>query len=248
MNLLQGKNVLITGGSRGIGREIALQYINNGASIFNIDLEDGGALAEYKEQAAMHGAQAEFISANVAKEEEVHAAVAQIYQKVTKIDVLVNNAGITRDNLLFRMSADEWNSVLQVNLFSVFLLSKEIGRRMIKQRAGTIINIASIVGIIGNGGQVNYSSSKAGVIGFTKSMAREVAARNVRVNAIAPGFIRTRMTDKLNDSQRDALSAQIPLGRIGDPDEVAKVALFLASDLASYLTGQVIHVTGGLGM
>ena len=248
MNLLQGKNVLITGGSRGIGREIALQYINNGASIFNIDLEDGGTLAEYKQQTALHSAQAEFISANVSKEEEVSAAVAQIYQKVEKIDVLVNNAGITRDNLLFRMSADEWNSVLQVNLFSVFLLSKEVGRRMIKQRAGTIINIASIVGIIGNGGQVNYSSSKAGVIGFTKSMAREVAARNVRVNAIAPGFIRTRMTDKLSDSQRDALSAQIPLGRIGDPDEVAKVALFLASDLASYLTGQVIHVTGGLGM
>ena len=168
--------------------------------------------------------------------------------RLEKIDVLVNNAGITRDNLLFRMTADEWNSVLSVNLTSVFYLSKKVGRAMIKQRSGAIVNVASIVGVIGNGGQVNYSSSKAGVIGFTKSMAREVSSRNVRVNAVAPGFIRTKMTDKLNDQQREALTTQIPLGRIGDPADVANATLFLASDLSSYLTGHVVHVTGGLGM
>ena len=248
MSLLSGKTALITGASRGIGKQIALQYAHHGASVFYIDLEDGGSLAEYADITAQHNAKAGFVVANVSNEQEVQKAVSTVYEQVDKIDILVNNAGITRDNLLFRMTVDEWNSVIQVNLSSVFLLSKEIGRRMIKQRSGVVINIASIVGIIGNGGQVNYSSSKAGVIGFTKSMAREVASRNVRVNAIAPGFIRTQMTDKLTDEQRSALTTQIPLGRIGDPDEVAKVALFLASDLASYLTGQVIHVTGGLGM
>lgn len=248
MSLLAGKTALITGASRGIGKEIALLYLQHGASVFYIDLEDGGSLPEYQEIAKKHNAKVGFVTANVSKEEDVQQAVKEVYEKAETVDVLVNNAGITRDNLLFRMTADEWNSVIQVNLSSVFFLSKEIGRRMIRQKSGAIINIASIVGIIGNGGQVNYSSSKAGVIGFTKSMAREVASRNVRVNAIAPGFIRTKMTDKLTDEQRTALTMNIPLGRIGDPEEVAKVALFLASDLASYLTGQVIHATGGLGM
>lgn len=247
MSLLSGKTALITGASRGIGKEIAILYLQHGASVFYIDLEDGGALDEFK-TLAKNNAKVGFCAANVSKEEEVQRAIKEVYEQVESVDVLVNNAGITRDNLLFRMSADEWNSVIQVNLSSVFLLSREIGRRMIRQKSGAVINIASIVGIIGNGGQVNYSASKAGVIGFTKSMAREVASRNVRVNAIAPGFIRTKMTDKLTEEQRNALQVNIPLGRIGDPDEVAKVALFLASDLASYLTGQVIHVTGGLGM
>lgn len=248
MNLLEGKTALITGASRGIGKQIALQYLSHGASVYYIDLEDGGSLSEYVECAAQHNATAGFVAANVSDAQEVQKAVASVYEQAKKIDILVNNAGITRDNLLFRMSVDEWNSVLQVNLSSVFYLSQEVGRRMIRQRSGSIINIASIVGIIGNGGQVNYSASKAGVIGFTKSMAREVASRNVRVNAIAPGFIATKMTDSLTDVQRSALTTQIPLGRIGEPEEVGKVALFLASDLASYLTGQVIHVTGGLGM
>ncbi|HKJ86633.1 MAG TPA: SDR family oxidoreductase, partial [Spirochaetia bacterium] len=164
------------------------------------------------------------------------------------LDTLVNNAGITRDNLLFRMTAKEWNDVISVNLTSAFLTSKLVVRQMAKQRSGSVINVASIVGIIGNAGQVNYSASKAGMIGLTKSMAREVAARNVRINAVAPGFINTKMTQSLNEEQQNALKTQIPMGRIGEPEEVAKAIVFLASDLASYLTGQVIHVTGGLGM
>ena len=248
MNLLNGKVALITGGSRGIGREMVLLFLKNGASVYYFDLAEGDELAEYQQVAKEHDVSVEFMAANVAEEQSVNDAVDAVYKKSETIDILVNNAGITRDNLLFRMSVEEWSSVLSVNLTSVFHLSKKVGRGMIRQRSGSIVNVASIVGIIGNGGQVNYSSSKAGVIGFTKSMAREVAARNVRVNAVAPGFIRTKMTDKLTDEQKTVLTSQIPLGRIGDPEEVAKATLFLASDLASYLTGHVIHVTGGLGM
>lgn len=246
--LLEGKKALITGGSRGIGREIVLAFLNEGASVWFIDLAEGESLAEYQEIASRHGQTAAFKEANVADEASVTAAVEQVLAESRGIDLLVNNAGITRDNLLFRMTADEWNSVIAVNLTSAFYISKLVVRQMAKQRSGSVINIASIVGIIGNGGQANYSASKAGMIGLTKSMAREVAARNVRVNAIAPGFINTRMTEKLNEEQQNVLKAQIPMGRIGDPQEVAKVVLFLASDLASYVTGQVVHVTGGLGM
>ena len=248
MSLLKNKIALITGGSRGIGREMVLLFLQNGASVYYFDLEEGSELSEYQKVASAHGCAVKFIAVNVAEERSVDSAVDAIYKERDKIDILVNNAGITRDNLLFRMTTEEWNSVLSVNLSSVFFLSKKVGRGMIRQREGAIVNVASIVGIIGNGGQVNYSSSKAGVIGFTKSMAREVAIRNVRVNAVAPGFIRTKMTDKLTEDQKTALTSQIPLGRIGDPQEVAKATLFLASDLASYLTGHVVHVTGGLGM
>lgn len=246
--LLEGKKALVTGGSRGIGREIVLKFLDEGASVWYIDIAEGESLAEYQERAKKHGATATFKEANVADEESVSAAVNEILSEADGLDVLVNNAGITRDNLLFRMSAKEWNDVLSVNLTSAFYISKLVVRQMAKQRSGSVINVASIVGIIGNAGQVNYSASKAGMIGLTKSMAREVAARNVRINAVAPGFINTRMTQELTDEQKSALTTQIPMGRIGDPDEVAKAILFLASDLASYLTGQVIHVTGGLGM
>ena len=248
MKLLDKKRALVTGGSRGIGREIALQFLHQGASLYYVDIEEGNSKSEYQAIAAKHGAEVYFATLNVADEQQVGVVLQEILEKSGGIDILVNNAGITRDNLLFRMSAQEWSDVITVNLTSIFYISKIIGRAMIKQRGGAIINVASIVGIIGNGGQTNYSASKAGVVGFTKSMAREVASRNVRVNAVAPGFIKTKMTDKLNEEQQKALTTQIPLGRIGDPDEVAKVALFLASDMASYLTGQVIHVTGGLGM
>ena len=246
--LLEGKKALVTGGSRGIGREIVLAFLKEGASVWYVDLAEGDSLAEYTEIASANGAKVSFRECNVANEESVGTAIGEILSESDGLDILVNNAGITRDNLLFRMSAQEWNDVLSVNLTSVFLISKLVLRQMARQRSGSVINVASIVGMIGNGGQTNYSASKAGLIGFTKSASREVAARNVRVNAVAPGFINTKMTEALNEEQQNALKQQIPMGRIGDPEEVAKVILFLASDLASYLTGQVIQITGGLGM
>jgi len=246
--LLEGKKALVTGGSRGIGREIVLAFLKEGASVWYVDIAEGDSLAEYTAIASANGAKVSYKECNVASEESVGTSVGEILSESDGLDVLVNNAGITRDNLLFRMSAQEWNDVLSVNLTSAFLISKLVLRQMARQRSGSVINVASIVGIIGNGGQTNYSASKAGLIGFTKSSSREVAARGVRVNAVAPGFINTRMTQALTEEQRLALTQQIPMGRIGDPEEVAKVILFLASDLASYLTGQVIQITGGLGM
>lgn len=246
--LLEGKKAMVTGGSRGIGREIVLAFLNEGASVWYVDIAEGDSLAEYTAIASANGAKVSYKECNVANEESVGTAVGEILSESDGLDVLVNNAGITRDNLLFRMSAQEWSDVLSVNLTSAFLISKLVLRQMARQRSGSVINVASIVGIIGNGGQTNYSASKAGLIGFTKSSSREVAARGVRVNAVAPGFINTKMTQALTEEQRLALTQQIPMGRIGDPEEVAKVILFLASDLASYLTGQVIQITGGLGM
>jgi len=246
--LLEGKKALVTGGSRGIGREIVRAFLKEGASVWYVDLAEGNSLAEYTEVASANGAKVAFKECNVADEESVGTAIGEILSESDGLDILVNNAGITRDNLLFRMSAQEWNDVLSVNLTSAFLISKLVLRQMAKQRSGSVINVASIVGIIGNGGQTNYSASKAGLIGFTKSSSREVAPRNVRVNAVAPGFINTKMTEALNEEQQNALKQQIPMGRIGEPEEVAKVVLFLASDLASYITGQVIQITGGLGM
>ncbi len=246
--MLQGQTALITGGSRGIGREIVLKLLHNGASVYYIDLNPGDSLEEYKEIAEQHGSTVVYKEGNVADEPTITAVVEEIISEVDGIDILINNAGITRDGLIFRMSSKDWNDVLNINLNSAFYISKVVANHMIKRRTGSIINIASIVGVIGNAGQTNYSASKAGMIGLTKSLAREVAGRNVRVNAVAPGFIDTVMTQKLNDEQRKALTQQIPMGRIGEPEEVAKVVLFLASDLASYLTGQVIHITGGMGM
>lgn len=246
--LLEGKKALVTGGSRGIGREIVLAFLAEGASVWYVDIAEGDSLAEYRQRVAQTGATVAFKECNVANEESVGAAVGEILAESGGLDILVNNAGITRDNLLFRMTVKEWSDVLTVNLTSAFLVSKLVLRHMAKQRSGSVINISSIVGIIGNGGQTNYSASKAGMIGFTKSSAREVAMRNVRVNAVAPGFINTKMTQALNEEQQNALKQQIPMGRIGEPEEVAKAVLFLASDLSSYLTGQVLQVTGGLGM
>jgi 3-oxoacyl-[acyl-carrier protein] reductase len=247
--LVQGKIFLFTGGAQGIGREMVLIFLRNGASVWYIDLQQGDSLAEYQEIAKKNGAQAVFRQGNVADEEGITAVAKEILKESGGIDILVNNAGITRDGLSFRMSAKDWNDVITINLTSAFYLSKVVVQDMfMKKRPGSVVNVASIVGVIGNGGQVNYSASKAGLIGFTKSLAREVASRNIRVNAIAPGFIQTKMTDKLNDEQRKALSAQIPMGRLGQPEDVAKAALFLACDLSSYITGHVVHVTGGLGM
>jgi 3-oxoacyl-[acyl-carrier protein] reductase len=247
--LVQGKNVLITGGAQGIGREMVLIYLRNGASVWYIDLQKGDFFEEYEKIAQEKGVSIAFREGNVADEEGITAVAKDILKDSGGIDILVNNAGITRDGLSFRMSAKDWNDVISINLTSAFYLSKVVVQDMfMKKRAGAVVNVASIVGVIGNGGQVNYSASKAGLIGFTKSLAREVASRNIRVNAVAPGFIRTKMTDKLNEDQRKALIAQIPMVRLGLPEDVAKAALFLSCDLSSYITGHVVHVTGGLGM
>ncbi len=246
--LLKDKKALVTGGARGIGKEIVTCFLKEGASVYFIDLEEGEFMSEYKALAEKNRQTVAFRKGNVASEEEITQTVQDIMKESGSIDILVNNAGITRDNLFFRMSAQEWNDVLSINLSSAFYISKVISRQMAKQRSGAIINIASIVGVIGNAGQANYSASKAGMIGLTKSLAREIGSRGVRVNAVAPGFIKTAMTDKLNDTQKEALLTQIPMDRLGEPSEVASVVLFLASDLASYITGQVIQITGGMGM
>ncbi len=246
--LVKGKTALVTGGARGIGRKIVEKLMENGASVHYIDLQEADSLAEYRHMAGNLGVEVAFHEGNVADEEQITSLVEGIIKETGGLDIVVNNAGITRDGLIFRMSAKDWSDVLSVNLTSAFYISKVVSRHMIKARAGSIINVASIVGVIGNGGQTNYSASKAGLIGFTKSLAREIAGRGVRVNAVAPGFIQTPMTDKLTEDQRTALLTQIPMARLGQPEEVAKVILFLASELASYLTGQVIHITGGMGM
>jgi 3-oxoacyl-[acyl-carrier protein] reductase len=246
--LLEGKTALITGGARGIGREIIRRFIQEGANIYYIDLEEGDSLSEYQNWAREKGLSVEFRAANVSDEEEISSVVSDILKEPNGLDILVNNAGITRDGLIFRMKSQDWLSVLSVNLTSAFYISKLVSRHLIQRKGGAIINMASIVGVIGNGGQCNYSASKAGLIGLTKSLARELGSRNVRVNAVAPGYIQTKMTDELKDAQKEALNSQIPMGRIGLPEEVAKAVLFLASDLSSYITGHVLHVTGGLGM
>jgi 3-oxoacyl-[acyl-carrier protein] reductase len=247
--LVKGKTMLVTGGGRGIGKEMVELFLKNGASVWYIDLEQGEFFGGYEKLAAEHGGKVAFRKGNVADEAEITTVLKDILKESGGIDILINNAGITRDGLFFRMSAKDWQDVLTINLTSAFYISKVVVQDMfMKKRPGAVVNVASIVGVIGNGGQCNYSASKAGLIGFTKSLAREVASRNIRVNAIAPGFIMTKMTEKLNDEQKQALFSQIPMGRFGTPEEVAKVTLFLASDLASYVTGQVIHITGGLGM
>jgi 3-oxoacyl-[acyl-carrier protein] reductase len=246
--LLEGKTALVTGGSRGIGRGIVIRLLQEGANVYYIASKAGEHYQEYTRIAEEKGVQVFFKEGNVADEETITATVREILEESGGIDILVNNAGITRDGLIFRMSEKDWNDVLSVNLTGAFHMCRAVARSMIKNRVGSIINITSIVGLVGNGGQTNYSASKAGLIGLTKSLARELASRNVRANAIAPGYIQTDMTEGLNDQQRETLVAQIPMARIGTPEEVAKVVVFLGSDLSSYVTGQVLHVTGGLGM
>jgi 3-oxoacyl-[acyl-carrier protein] reductase len=246
--LLSGKTALVTGGARGIGKEIVVALLTEGASVYFIDINESEHMDEYEKLAGEKGVSLVFKKGNVADEEEISGVVNEILGEAGQLDVLVNNAGITRDGLIFRMSAKDWNDVLSINLTSAFYISKLLARHMMKSRNGSIINISSIVGVMGNGGQSNYSASKAGLIGLTKSLARELGSRNVRVNAVAPGFIQTAMTDKLNEDQREALKAQIPMARLGRPSEVASAVTFLASDMASYITGHVLHITGGLGM
>ncbi|MBM7556591.1 3-oxoacyl-[acyl-carrier-protein] reductase [Halanaerobacter jeridensis] len=247
---IEDKVAIITGSSRGIGREIALKFAANGAKIvvnYPVDGEAENAEAVVDEIKDL-SAEAIAVKADVTDSEEVTALIKETRKEFDKIDILVNNAGITRDKLLMRMREKDWDSVLDVNLKGAFNTTKAVSRVMMKQREGTIINIASVVGLMGNAGQANYSASKAGLIGFTKSVAREMAKRNITVNAVAPGFIETAMTDELSDDVIEEMTANIPLEDLGQPEDVADTVLFLASDAAKYITGEVIRVDGGMAM
>ena len=246
--LLAGKKAIVTGGARGLGKEIILSFLRQGARVHSIDLMESDTADEVEAVAAENEVSVEWHQADVTNEEQITAMIQGILSEEDGIDILVNNAGITRDKLVFRMTREDWEKVLTVNLTSVFMISKIVARDMAKRRSGSIVNMASIVGVIGNAGQTNYSASKAGLIGFTKSLAREIAARQVRVNAVAPGFIDTDMTRSLPEKVQEAYKAQIPMSRFGQANEVASVVTFLASDMASYLSGEVIKISGGMGM
>ena len=246
--LLSGKNCIVTGGSKGIGRAIVELFAREGAKVYYFSRSEADDPAALAAAAAEGGGSVKWLAVDVADEAKVNEAVEAVIAEAGAVDALVNNAGITRDGLVFRMSLEDWDAVLRTNLTSAFLVSRAVARHMIKRRAGSIVNMSSVVGIIGNGGQTNYSASKAGVIGFTKSLAREVGTRGVRVNAIAPGFIETAMTEKIPPEAKDKLKAGIPLGRTGKSEDVAAAALFLCSDLSSYVTGEILKVDGGMGM
>lgn len=249
MQLLQSKYALVTGATSGIGKQIAISFALQGAHVCAIGTSKEKADSFQKEisdlglQDRLH-----IRLCNVANQSEVKALFSDLLKQFPKLDIVVNNAGITKDGLLLRMSEADINTVLDVNLKSCFFISQEALRPMMKARSGRIINISSIVGLTGNAGQTNYSASKAGMIGFTKSLAKEVSSRNILVNAIAPGFIQTPMTNHLTEEQHKQALANIPLGRLGTGDDIANVALFLASDLAQYVTGQVLVVDGGLSL
>ncbi|HOP12736.1 3-oxoacyl-[acyl-carrier-protein] reductase [Lentimicrobium sp.] len=248
MKLLEGKTALVTGGARGIGKAIALKFAAEGANVAFSDLNyDDNAIALEKELTAM-GVKAKGYASDASSFEGSDKLINDVVNDFGRIDVLVNNAGITRDNLLMRMTEADWDLVIKVNLKSIFNMTKAVQKVMLKQRSGSIINMSSVVGLSGNAGQSNYSASKAGLVGFTKSMAQELGSRSIRCNAIAPGFIETDMTAKLPEDVRKAWIEGIPLRRGGKPEDVADVSLFLASDLSSYVTGQVISVCGGMHM
>ncbi len=246
MNIdLSDKVALVTGGSRGIGKAIGSHLARAGAKVALADVVDPTQIQASAEEI---GGGAIAVSADVTNPDDCGAAVSQVEEALGPIDVLVNNAGITRDGLLIRMNDADWSAVLDVNLKGVFNMTKAVARGMMKRRSGRVVNIASVVGITGTAGQANYSASKAGVIGFTKTVAKELASRGVLVNAVAPGFIDTDMTKALPESARETLLKLIPLSRLGSPDDVARAVLFLSSDLASYITGQVVVVDGGMVM
>jgi 3-oxoacyl-[acyl-carrier protein] reductase len=246
MKLLEGKTALITGASRGIGKAIALKFAKEGADIAVTNIFDDDEFKSTIKEIEALGVRARGYVFNVASFANSQEIINDILKDFTKIDILVNNAGITKDTLLMRMTEEQWDSVIAVNLKSVFNLTKAVLQPMLKQKGGSIINMSSVVGISGNAGQSNYSASKAGIIGFTKSIAKEVGSRSIRVNAIAPGFILTEMTDKLPEDVKTEWINKIPLRRGGTPDDVANTALYLASDLSSYVSGQTIHVCGGM--
>lgn len=245
---LEGKAAIVTGASRGIGREIALELARQGADVVvNYSGSEERANQVVEEIKAL-GRKAFAFQCNVANSESVASMVKETIDIFGKIDILVNNAGITRDNLLMRMKEDEWDDVININLKGVFLCTKAVTRQMMKQRNGRIINISSIVGVSGNPGQANYVAAKSGVIGLTKTTAKELSSRGITVNAIAPGFITTDMTDKLTDDVKEQMLKQIPLARFGEPADIANVVVFLASEDSRYMTGQTLHVDGGMVM
>jgi 3-oxoacyl-[acyl-carrier protein] reductase len=246
MKLLEGKNVIITGASRGIGRGIAKIFAEQGANVaFTYSSSEGPAI-ELEKELAGTGVKAKAYKSNAASFSEADKLVATILEDFGGIDVLINNAGITKDNLLMRMSEEDFDAVIEVNLKSVFNMTKAVQRTMLKQRKGSIINMSSVVGVKGNAGQTNYAASKAGMIGFTKSVALELGSRNIRCNAIAPGFIETEMTQNLDEKTVQGWRDAIPLKRGGTPEDIANACLFLASDMSGYITGQVINVDGGM--
>jgi len=239
---------LVTGAARGIGRSIALALAQPGLTIYLNDVVLGEEAARTQQEVEARGASARLVEFDVAEAASVNQGLDHILQESGRIDILVNNAGITRDNLIVRMKETDWDAVLGVNLKGAFNCIRAVSKPMIKQRRGRIINISSVVGLMGNPGQANYVASKAGLIGLTKAVARELASRNITVNAVAPGFIQTEMTEALPEATRQLMLAQIPLGRFGTSTEVAQAVAFLASDAAAYITGQVIQVNGGMLM
>ena len=240
---LNGKKALVTGASRGIGKAISDRFLDAGAEVWGVSTAEP---ADAQERAAKAGGKLHWITADLGKLDGLEAVVEKAIKESGGFDILVNNAGITKDNLSFRMSLEEWQKVLDVNLSAAFFISRTIGRDMIRRRGGSIINMSSVVGIHGNGGQANYSASKAGLIGMTKSLAHEVASRGVRVNAIAPGFIESDMTAVLSQDVKEKMAASIPLKRMGKPEDIAEAVLFFASDASVYITGQVLPVDGGM--
>lgn len=245
---LKGKIALVTGSSQGIGKSICLKLASLGANIIVNDIIDESSASASLNEIKKLGVEVDFIQADVSQGSQVREMVDKIIDNSGRIDILVNNAGIARDGLIIRMKEGDWDKVLAVNLKGVFNCTQAVARYMMKNRSGSIINIASIVGVIGNVGQVNYAASKAGVIALTKTVARELASRGVRANAIAPGFIKTEMTEKLSSEVKQKLFDEIPQGRLGEPEDVADAVAFLASDESQYITGQVLHVNGGMLM
>jgi len=245
--MLTDQIALVTGASRGIGRAIALGLGKQGATVIGTATSETGAdnISSYLKAESIRG---RGLILNVADPESTAACVKQVTEEFGSPDILVNNAGITRDNLLMMMKDDQWDEIINTNLNSIFRMSKAVIRPMMKKRNGRIINISSVVGATGNPGQTNYAAAKAGLIGFSKSLAREIGSRNITVNAVAPGFIDTDMTRELSDEQKDNLTVQIPLGRLGSPDDIAAAVVFLASPSAAYITGETIHVNGGMYM
>ena len=246
--LLDGKVALVTGGSRGIGRAIAVALAREGAKLAINFAGNEKAAEETKALVEQAGSEAILLKADVSDKDADAALIDTVVKTYGKIDILVNNAGITRDSLMLRMKEDDFDAVIDTNLRSVFYLTKAVAKSMMKKRTGRIINMSSVVGLTGNAGQVNYAAAKAGVLGITKSAAKELASRGITVNAVAPGFIETDMTDVLSDTVKESLLHEIPLKRMGEPKDVANAVLFLASDQSAYITGQVIHVDGGLVM
>jgi len=246
MKILEGKTALVTGGSRGIGEAIVRKFAEQGADVAFTYLSSEDRAKKVESDLKEMGSNAKAYRSDASSYEQAEELVKVVLEDYGKIDILINNAGITRDNLMLRMSEEQWDQVVQTNLKSVFNLTKHVLRPMLKNRGGSIINMSSVVGVFGNAGQANYAASKAGIFGFTKSIAKEVGSRNIRCNAIAPGFIGTEMTDELDEKTKESFLASIPMKRLGEGDDVANACLFLGSDLSSYVSGQTLSVCGAL--